>query len=444
MTRPPVLLFALLLAPGVARGQTGLTYVLEAELEGSPGGAWTVEQGPDISVARWSGPEEEGGGEVALVAGPAVGGLPAVPDDDLGGVLGVLFDPGVDLAPGYRKASVYGSGVAVVDSVRLELDEGPGTERIAGHEGRQHVLTARVWWRHHAADGTVTPVADAGRADLWFARDLPFSWIPFGVHPSRPGIALPLSFWWPEVAQAAASRYEGRFRDLGLLLRARVHDETRPAQDAGADVELVGTELRSALEVRDVRETGAAPEPGTYADFPRIPRPRVGTLRVISFVLDPCRSLAFAPGGRFELVVEGAPGYRSEDGEALVVLDGQDESYAVVAGGVGEGRSECTLVLLPGAVPGVGEFALEPPAVDPGGDVQGAIALHVSAEGPASRRIVILERGEVRIEKADAGGVSGRLRGTGWGLETRVDGPARVLEGVDLTLTFTAVPAPSP
>jgi len=436
------ILFAVLLPVGsVAAAQVDsspISYVLRAETDGNPGGEWVVDQGPELTVARWS--DEAGPGDVALVSGPAVGGAPAEPTDDMGGLLGVLFDPGVEVGPGYRKESSYGSGTAVVDSVRLEFHEGARNEAIAGHEGRHHVLTARVWWRHQANDGSLTEVLDTGTAELWFAPDLPFSWIPIAVHPSRPALALPLSFWWPELAQVAALRFESRFRELGLLLRARTRDESRPGQNPGAGVELVGNELRASVELADVRTIESAPDPGPFRSLPRLPRSRVAALQLVGFLLDPCRSLASGSGGSAELAIGGAWAHRSEGGSARIVTEAPaEESYAVVAGSMGAEGGACTLLLLPGTEPRAGAFPIAAPNPGPGA-ADGAIAIHVSAEGPESRRLVVLERGDVRIEEVGAGGVKGRVEGAGWGLASRPGVPAEVLEDLELTLSFVAAP----
>jgi hypothetical protein len=357
----------------------------------------------------------------------------------MGGLLGVLFDPGVDVGPGYRKESSYGSGTAVVDSVRLEFREGAGDETIAGHQGSHHVLTARVWWRHQAEDASVTAVLDTGTADLWFAPDLPFSWIPLAVHPSRPALALPLSFWWPEVAQVVALRFESRFRELGLLLRARTRDESRPGQNPGAGVELVGNDLRASVELADVRTIEAAPDPEPFRGLPRLPRSRVAALQLVGFLLDPCRSLASGSGGSAELSIDGAWTHRSEGGSARIVTEvPAEESYAVVVGSMGAQGGACTLLLLPGTEPRAGAFPIAAPSAS-AGDADGAIAIHVSAEGPESRRLAVLESGEVRIEGAGAGGVTGRAEGAGWGLASRPSAPAEVLEDLKLTLSFVAV-----
>jgi hypothetical protein len=441
--RACAVLFAVLL-PAVSEAAAQLesppiSYVVTAETDGNPGGEWIVDQGPELTVARWS--DESGPGDVALVAGPAVGGAPAEPTDDMGGLLGILFDPGVEVGPGYRKESSYGTGTAVVDSVRLELREGAGNEAIAGHEGRLHVLTARVWWRHHAEDGSVTAVVDTGTAELWFAPDLPFSWIPLAVHPSRPALALPLSFWWPEVAQVAAHRFESRFRELGLLLRARTRDDSRPGQKPGAGVELVGNELRASVELADVRTIAAAPDPGPFRGLPRLPRSRVAALQLVGFLLDPCRSLAAGSGGSAELSIDGAWAHRSEGGSARIVTEvPAEESYAVVAGSMGAEGGACTLLLLPGTEPRAGAFLIASPSAG-ASDADGAIAIHVSADGPESRRLVVLERGDVRIEEVGAGEVKGRVEGAGWGLASRPGAPAEVLEDLELTLSFVAVPA---
>lgn len=440
---PLALLAILALAPELAAQAElppAVSYVLTAETNGSPGGRWTVTQWSDITLARW--PEDEGGG-IAVVAGPAVGGLPAEPVDEFGGLLSVLFDPAADFGPGYRKESQYGSGNAAVDSLQLELTEGAGDERIAGHDARHHVLTARLWWRHVAEDGTETAVVDSGTADLWFAPDLPFSWLPLGVHPARPGLALPLSFWWPEVAAAAVVRYGPRFEDLGLPLRARTRDESRPDENPASQIQLMGSELQSSVLVSDVREVDEAPDPEreSIVGLPRIARYRAEALKIVLFVLDPCQALASPAGGTFRFVASGPREHGSDGPGALFVTDtGMDDAYAVVTGGMREDDRECTLIMLPGDSPRTGTFPVMDPR--PGGETgsETAVVLHVSG-GQALERILVLDGGEVRIDAAGAAGVSGRVEGRGWALEPHDDRPAELIEGIEVVMEFEAVPS---
>lgn len=429
-------------AQGPVDPSLAISYVLTAEMDGNPGGQWVVHQGPDLAVARWS--SDEGPGDVALVAGPAVGGRPAQPVDDFGELLNVLFDPAAEIGPGYRKASRYGSGTAVVDSLHLDLGEGNVHEPIAGHDTRHHVLTARLWWRHRADDGTETRVLDTGVVDLWFAPSLPFSWLPFGVHPAQPGIGLPLSFWWPEVAEAAVGRFGARFEALGLLMRARSRDESRPDENPAAVFQLMGTELTSALSLSDLRPAEDRPDPEPFVGLPRLARSRVLSLKVAPFVLDPCESLESLAGGTFQLVVSGPRGYRGGGPVALLLRhEGVDDAYVLVAGSAGEQGSECTLILLPGDPPRPGTFpvmALRPDFGETGAD--SAIAMHVLAGAQGLQRILLLDSGHVRIDESGAGGVSGRLEARGWALEPRPGLPPEVIEGLEVDMSFHAVPAP--
>ncbi|HET9581382.1 MAG TPA: hypothetical protein VFP76_01015 [Gemmatimonadota bacterium] len=440
---------ALVLAPksfaqSEGDSEPGFTYRLTVEIGDSPGGEWTVMEGADIAIARW--PAEEGG-DVAMVAGPAVGGLPAQPLDEFGGMLSVLLDPPIDFGAGYRKGSQYGSGIALVDSVRLELEEGTAHVRIAGHDTRHHVLSAQVWWRHQAEDGTETPVVDTGAADLWFAPDLPFSWLPFAAHPASPGATLPLSFWWPEAAGAAVDRLGPRLEGLGLLLRGQVKDETRPEANPASAVQLGGIELTRSIRVADVGELGEAPDPEPFAGLPRIARSRADALQIAFFVLDPCRSLESSTQGSYRLAVSGPREYGSEGSAALFLTpDGIEDAYVVVTGDMREGGGECTLIMLPGGMPAPGTFPIVhsgPGLVEAGAD--SAIALHVSMDGQTLQRILLIERGRVEIDEADAGKVSGRLEGKAWGLEPSPGHPPELAEGLEVDMTFEATSAtPSP
>lgn len=433
---------SLALAPELAAQAdrpSALSYLLTTEIGGSPGGEWTVTQGPDLAIAHWPGEE----GEVAMVAGPAVGGLPAERVDEFGGFLSVLFDPTTEFGPGDRTESRYGQGIAVVDSVRLDLEEGAADERIAGHEAQHHVLTATVGWRHQAEDGTETVVVDTGTADLWFAPGLPFSWLPFGAHPNTPGSALPLSFWWPEVAGSAVGRLGPRMEGLGLLLRARVRDDARPEENPASAVQLGSVELERSLSVGGLDTAPKAPDPAPWTDLPRIARPRADALQMLFFVLDPCKSLVSSSEGSFRFTVAGPRAYEDEGAAALFVTDdGIDDAYALVAGGPRNGGLDCTLIMLPGETPAPGTFQIAAPEPGPGGLRTGAaVGLHVSAGEEALRRILVLERGQVRIDRAEGGMVSGRLKGEGWSLEPGAGRPPEVLDGLAVEVTFEAAPA---
>ncbi len=418
------------------------SYVLEVQMGGEPGGEWAVTQGPELGVARWSG--EEGAGDVALVAGPAVGGGPAEPMRQMGGILAFLFDPARDFGPGYRKTSTFGSGIAIVDSVALELERGTDDRRIEGRATEHHRLAARIHWRHRTGDGTETPVVDRGAADLWFAPDLPFSWLPLGVHPTRPGTVLPLSFWWPEAVDAALARHGGRLQELGLLVGARTRDETRPASDPEGEVQLVGVELESSLSVRDVRPIDEAPDAAAYVDLARVPRSRVLALRMAAFALEPCGRLQSPAGGSFRFAASGPRSYAAEGaGAVFLIEDGIDDAHALVVGGVHDGVFQCTVVLLPGDSPRAGTF----PVVEPGPELETredtdvALGLHVTRSGREAGRMFVLERGEVRIDEAGDGGIRGRMEGEAWGLESGGEGPPALVEGLAIELEFDAVPA---
>jgi hypothetical protein len=441
-----------------ARAQDGsasaLSYGVTVENQGSPWGEWLVTQGAEIAVARGVDSGESGGpggpGDVLLVAGPAVGGLPSEPGEQ--GVLSTLFDPATGLGPGYGKGSIYGSGTAVVDSLRIELRKGGENETINGREARHHVLTARLWWRHLAEDGSETAVFETGTADLWFAPDLPFSWLPFAVHPMAPGLAFPLANSWPEVAWAAIAEYGERLEALGLLLRAQVHDEVRPAENPDATTRLGGGEYERAVRLSEIATAAEAPDAAPFSGLPRVSRARAAVLDMIFFLLEPCASLESVDAGVHQLLASSPEAeYLGGGPGALVLTDaGIEDSHVVVAGVVRDGGGECTVLVLPGADPRPGTFQIDAPnpgfagpgVAEPGSD-DSALGLYVQldAQNQTINRVLVLESGQVRIDEAGPAGVSGRLEGRGWGLELNPNYPRRLHEGFDVVLTFEAVPA---
>lgn len=426
-----------------ARAQEGetalpLSYRLSAEGDGSSWGTWSVTQGRDIALAR--GVDDGEVGDVALVAGPAVDGLPAALEENqpYGGLLGVLFDPAAELGPGFQKTLPGFDDLAVLDSLRLDLRAGGANDRIAGHDTRHHVLTVRLWWRQITEEGSETAWAETGTADLWFAPELPFSWIPFAVHPANPGLAFPLWNSWPEVAGAVIGEYGSRLEGFGLLLRARTRDEAR-APLSSFDHE------RSV----SVSELATAPEPPSsesYAELPRLSKTRKAFLDVAFFLLTPCRSLETAEAGSFDLAVSGPRSSSASGPGALFLTDaGHDDAYVVVAGsgGMAEGRMACTVLVLPGVEPRTGTFPVvgpepfrAPTEADP------VVGLHVEGEGETLNRLLVLNEGEVRIDQAGPDAVRGELASEGWGLELiHPDRPRRMIEDLEVEMSFRAVRA---
>lgn len=433
-----------------------LSYRISAEAQGTSWGEWLVAQGEDLAVARRADSEgSTGPGEVALVAGPAVGGLPSEPWDQ--GLLAGLFDPAAGFGPGFWKASPYRSGTAVVDSLRIELREGDTNEAIDGRDARHHVLTARLWWRHVADDGAETAVFETGTADLWFAPDLPFSWLPFAVHPANPGLAFPLANSWPEVAWAAIAEHGDRLEALGLLLRARTRDEIHPSENPEASSQLVGIEYERSVSVSEVAtdaETAdaEAADAGPYRELPRVPRSRAAVLQMALSLLDPCRSLESAEAGSSQFLASSPQAEYLGGGPGTLFLTdaGIEDGYVVVTGGVQDGSGTCTLIVVPGADPQPGTFPVAAP--DPGlarlapagalrSDVgDSAVGVYLWFDQPHITAVLVLDGGQVRIDEAGPAGVSGKLEGDAWGLALHPAYPRVLHEGFEVTLTFEAVP----
>lgn len=423
-----------------AGGDRPLSYTVSAEFNEAPWGEWSVEQGPELALARAVGDDE-----IALLAGRSVGGLPVEPRE--GWALAEILGSTGGLEPGFHKVSMFASGTAVVDSVSFELREGEAHREVAGYPTRHHVLTARISWRNVAEDGAETPVLETGTADLWLAPDLPFSWIPFAVAPLQPGMALPLSYGWPELVAPVLREVGAELEELGLLLRAEVVDRMEPRNDPGSVSQLGGLDYRRSVTVGDIEPMTEPPHAAALVELPRLGRQRMGALYALEYLIDfdYCRTLASAAGGSYEQTITG-PIPSSHRGGAAVYVPSNDfeHAYPLVMGSADEDRVECTGFFVPGDAPRVGRFPLapfDPFAADPWTT---AIGIQVLMEDGEVRRVLVLDAGDLEVTAIGEGILSGEADGVGWILERPAEGSSRLLEDVGLEVSFEAVPDASP
>ena len=428
-----------------ALAQEAIRYQVSTEVDGGSWGDFTVEQGPELTVARHAdaGPE----GPPVLLAGPAVGGAPATAYDAGVRLLVGVMERQEDFGAGFRKESPYGasSGGAVVDSVRYEWSE-EGRETVGEREATHVAITVHVWWRHIRENGTEIPVTDRGRADLWFADELPFSWLPFGLHPNRPGLAFPLFMNWPEVAGAVMERFGSEMEGLGLLLRAETLNEATPGPSPDPRFSLAASERRTAVGVTGIEPISTGPDASEWTDAPRLTRAQGGAVEAAWFTMMACEPLESAEDGSYDFRVSGPAELTGDGSGALVLTDagfssGDQPGWAVAAGGMSETGVECMLVILPGESPASGTFPIgsmtsSRPGAEPEGETAAVLYLGASAE---AERALLVERGEVRVDVTESGAVSGEVVGEGLRVDIFSDGRAEVVEGAALEYTFEAV-----
>lgn len=413
-----------------------IAYHLTAEVGGAAWGEWSVEQGGEVAVAR-----RPAGGDPVLLTGSALeGSVAAEPNEQ--GFLVTLLGTGADVGAGFRRPSPFGSGMAVVDSVRFDLREGETDETLAGHDARHYELTAHLWWRHLPDSGAETAVTESGTADLWFAGELPFSWMPFAVAPGQPGLALPLSQNWPEVAPALIEELGPRLTDLGLLLRARVVDQVRPEDNPDAPAQLVGTDYERSVTAADVQPLAEAPDAAELLALPRISSEQMAALRPAGAMLRDCRALAPEAGGSFDMRTSGAREFMGGGSGALLTGAGDGRPGAFVVMGRFDGqRLECTAIRLPDDAPVAGAYPLGSftGQAAGGANTQEAQAVHAIMEGREVHRMIVLEAGEVRLSEVGDGTLTGELEAEGWGLELNPAYPRHLFPELGMVASFEAV-----
>jgi hypothetical protein len=408
--------------------------------------SWEVHQGAELSVVRSSGAPEDGGGEIMMVAGPKVGGPPALMVRNvqvLARALGGLSAPG----PGHVSPSGYG-GTAVLVSFRFALRAGGEPATIAGYRTTHRVLTVESWWVNRAEDGSRTPVRERGHADLWFAADLPFSWVPFAMPPvaGRAGAALPLSQNHGEISAHVLAQVIDELEPLGLLLRATVVDSVVPSTNPDAMIGLVGGVVERRIEVDSIRPLGAEPTAPEWVGLPVLSAAQGLALELGMLAAGgPCSEAPSAGSYEFSTsgpvsVLAGGNGASRRDGEGL-------GHASVLLGGRGPKLVECVLVVLSDSALGPGPYRVVPPSPTIFADA-GREALVVYFVADPAEQILIqfmaLDSGEVRLEAADGLRAKGVIQGTGWAAELDPRHRRRVVLGVGFNAAFDARVASDP
>jgi hypothetical protein len=403
--------------------------------------SWDVHQGTELTVVRSTGSPDDGGGEIMMVSGPGVGG-PAARLRSLPVLARALGGPET-VGPGHVSRSGYG-GTAVLDSMRYTLRPGGQTLTIGGRTTTHRVLTVETWWIDRGEDGGRTAVRVVGRSDLWFAGDLPFSLVPITMPPppGSAGAALPLSFHHPEVSAHVLAKVRSELEPLGLLLRAQVVDSVVPSADQKAEVTKVGVTLERSIEVDSIRDVAEEPSAPEWTSLPVLSAPQGMALQIaLVAVGQSCREERTA--GTFEFTTTGPVSFMGS-GTGAALRDGDEtDSPEVVLRGGGQDVVECTLIMLSDSVRTPGRYQVVAPSLTSfAGPGPEAVVVHILTEPAAQilNRFVVLERGEVRLERAEAATVKGTVQGTGWVVELDPRRRTRVVDDLKFDAAFVAEP----
>jgi hypothetical protein len=397
--------------------------------------SWAVHQGTELTVVRTTGGPDDGGGKIVMVAGPKVGDFPAVMVRNVPVLAQALGGPAT-LGPGHVSRSGYG-GTAVLDSFRFALRPGNDPATIDGRMTTHRVLTVESWW---VDQRTRTPVRETGRADLWFAGDLPFSLVPLTLPLGTVGGALPLSQNHPEVSAHVLGQVIGELEPLGLLLRARVIDSVVPDENPDAEIELGGGAAERSIEVDSIQSVAEEPGAPEWTGLPVLTAPQ-GLALEIGMIAggEPCSGERAT--GSFEYSSSGPVSFMA-GGAGASLRDGEGLGYAsVVLGGRGRNVVECTLVILSDSASASGTYTVIAPSLAAfAGPQKEAIVVHFLADPAAQAltRFLALEAGEVRLERADGHTATGTITGTGWVAELDPRFRRRVEDGLGFEASFEA------
>jgi len=402
---------------------------------------------PAVSGARL-GAFLDPAGKPQVLDGPAVGGTPVTPLP-----IGLLEDTWTELPlpmPTVLEQSPFGSGddAATLDSLHFGLEDLGAGPKIAGHatrHARLHVVSFSV---NVDPEGRKTPFRGVGTADLWFAPDLPFSWLPVAGRPGPMPQAVPLGFWLPWASTHVARALAPRLAGMGLLVRAEVLDSLVVDEPPGAPGGLGGTPpVVRTIWVDSLAPATDVPSADAYSGMQHISELRLRLAAGVAMIAGPpCRRMTGGDGGSFRLEVSG-PSQASESGRAFSLPPDTGATtgpaHLVLEADAAAGKAaRCLLIDLPAGAVRTGTFRLSGSA---GPDPSAARALEIVLD-PATHqpgRIAVLDDGELVIRTADAGSVAGRLTGTGWSLEVdtkRTPPRAQVLDGLSYRLEFDAVP----
>ena len=413
--------------------EESLSYTLsETWIEG--GGGETkleIQQEGNVAVAR------NEAGDVALVSDPAAGIVAAGIGSRFSGFSGLgflveMFEVLEDFGPG-SELPLNEENSRRIESIEFKLERGATDQTLEGVEAQHHVLTIDLKVRQirSGTDGVLDHAT--GRADLWVASDLPFSWLPYNA-PNGYVWGLPLSFNYREVAAHVASELSDELMDLGLLLRAEIESTTRG--DGGFEMTFVREVSVAGLKTSD------KPLDRTILEKPVIGLTKATTiLGTMMLAGSSCEQAAAAGTASLEASSDGAGGV-SATGKAWLSPDTRNGvSSTVVLGTLSEAEIHCVAVVAEPSGLEAGSYPVLSPAApqDEAGRRAAVVFLRGTQE---SVRLTILDSGTLTLAEADPGKLSAEIQGAGWTAALSPDNPT-ITDNVAFELSFT-VDAPAP
>ncbi|MDP2529846.1 MAG: hypothetical protein Q8W51_08910 [Candidatus Palauibacterales bacterium] len=388
-------------------------------------------------------------GQPTQLAGDAVGGTPVTPLP-----IGLLQDAWVRLPeppPSLLDASPIGdiSDAATLDSVHIDLSDAGSGPAIDGHPTRHMRLQVETFSVAVDTSGRKTPFRGAGSSDLWFASDLPFSWLPLGGSSGPIPEAIPLAHSIPAAGTYVADALAPRLRKLGLLLRADVRDSVllkdRPGARPGwgSDFTIV-----RKIWVDSIGPATTAPPAARYAGMQHISELRMRLAAAVAMMTaQECGAMAGRTGGSFDLTVTGPPSTRLS-GRAFSLPPETGTltapAHLILEAGKAAGpATTCVWIDLPKGPVRTGDFRLSA-AAGPDPTAARAFQLVMAPGGQEPRAMALVETGALHIRSADGGSIAGSLEGTGWRLEvdpTRSPPRGKLLDDLGFKVRFEAVQA---
>ena len=399
-----------------------------------------VHQAGDIAVAR-----HESDSSIAMVSNPAAGIVSAGTARRLTGFGGLPFliemaEVPESLGPG-SEMPIGNDWVQVIESISFNLERGDSDRILEGRQAEHRVLTIDLKLQPVGPDGRSNSEFATGRADLWTAPDLPFSWLPY-TSPTAYMWALPLSFNYRQVAAHVLAELSDELLGLGLLLRSEIQGSVAIG-DSGNTME---SEYIREVSVEGLEST-AGPLDMTPLDQPVLTLSSFKALFGGMMLAGRSCGQQVPAGASSLTLTTDQPREISAEGEAWVSPEPAIEGATVlVVGSLGEDEGSCVVVITEPTGPEPGEYTL---AAGAASDVWKTIpspkaTAYYFRGNEESSQLTLIDTGTLIVESAGPGKLQAKLRGTGWTGDLTPSSPA-LIEDVSFELSFTVdVPIAEP
>lgn len=127
------------------------------------------------------------------------------------------YKPGDILVEGFAENST-----ATVTSFTYSLEKGKEKQTLEGQKTEHYILSAKLEVSVVDDQGNKSTNVEAGTADLWVAKKLPFSWLPYTLANNNfRKSAIPFGFVRHNIATFLLTQFEADLKKMGLLLKAR-------------------------------------------------------------------------------------------------------------------------------------------------------------------------------------------------------------------------------